>query len=342
MAKNIGIIAADSKYVCFIDSDDYIDNIMMESLYNNITEHDADICFCNRFLHNNMNNEIIEEVSQIHCDVPFSINDNDDYFINFSYSNCNKIYKKSMFFDNNVFFRNNLFGEDFLLTFCLLPYAKKIVHVDKSFYYYVLNRPGSITSAHNSEKVINQIMRVVELLITFYKERGLYDKLEDPLNSLIVKYLLQRTRDSFYNKKSEYKNSNVFVDFLDKNFSEWKKYLLTNNESLCLYKYIYLRNLSIFNNKSYKDKPNIIFSASKGGKNMLEFCRENNIKIVAFCDNSIQKQGQKIEDIIIMSPEKIIETYGKDIYFLYAADSMYYNDVKNQLNKLGINDDNIL
>ena len=46
-ARNTGLDAASGEFVSFIDSDDRIDPTMLETLYNGITENDAQIAHCN-------------------------------------------------------------------------------------------------------------------------------------------------------------------------------------------------------------------------------------------------------------------------------------------------------
>lgn len=45
-ARNVGVAAASSEYIGFVDSDDYIEKDMYELLYNNMTNYNADISFC--------------------------------------------------------------------------------------------------------------------------------------------------------------------------------------------------------------------------------------------------------------------------------------------------------
>ena len=46
-ARNTGIKLANSDYLMFVDSDDYIEKNMLECLYKNIIEKDSDIAVCN-------------------------------------------------------------------------------------------------------------------------------------------------------------------------------------------------------------------------------------------------------------------------------------------------------
>ena len=46
MARNAALALADSKYICFVDSDDYLAPTFLQELYQAITIHDADIACC--------------------------------------------------------------------------------------------------------------------------------------------------------------------------------------------------------------------------------------------------------------------------------------------------------
>ena len=48
-ARNAGMKIATGKYIQFIDSDDFIDKDMIETLYNLIIENEADISMCSNY-----------------------------------------------------------------------------------------------------------------------------------------------------------------------------------------------------------------------------------------------------------------------------------------------------
>ena len=49
-ARNAGLDIAKGEYIGFIDSDDWIESDMYESLYNALIEHSADISVCGRYI----------------------------------------------------------------------------------------------------------------------------------------------------------------------------------------------------------------------------------------------------------------------------------------------------
>lgn len=141
-ARNVGIAKSSGEYLTFIDSDDYVSNDYVESLYKGIAELGADISLASFYpfkddeacLHTSelCAYEIISKENAIRrycfinvgCSMPFI-------------SACNKIYGRSLF-DGIEFPKGKLY-EDAFTTYKLIDRAKKIVFTTSKFYFYRLN-----------------------------------------------------------------------------------------------------------------------------------------------------------------------------------------------------------
>ena len=49
-ARNAGIKYATGKYICFIDSDDFIEKEYLQKLYKNIVKYNSDVSMCEYFI----------------------------------------------------------------------------------------------------------------------------------------------------------------------------------------------------------------------------------------------------------------------------------------------------
>ena len=59
-ARNAGMREAQGKYICFIDSDDFIDSSMMEELYNKIEKTNSDVVESGILLYDNKTHKVEE------------------------------------------------------------------------------------------------------------------------------------------------------------------------------------------------------------------------------------------------------------------------------------------
>lgn len=142
-ARNMGIDYARGKYLAFIDSDDYVEPLFLQSMYEKITYDNVDICTCNvNIIEYNNITKIIKN------DIDSYYNKNDfllclDTITSFM---CDKLFKKNVF-DNNRFDENIRTYEDSHLVFRLL-HNHTITGVQESLYNYI-QREGSTTNSYN-------------------------------------------------------------------------------------------------------------------------------------------------------------------------------------------------
>lgn len=138
-ARNIGIKNAHGKYVGFVDSDDWIEREMYQTLYENITVHNADISICGiKKVNNEHENiklrrpKIIEYTQTEYIKKFFKIKSQDcEYYA------WNKLYKKELL--DNSQYPIGLTSEDVLGTYKAILRAQKIVATTQKFYHYRQN-----------------------------------------------------------------------------------------------------------------------------------------------------------------------------------------------------------
>lgn len=143
-ARNIGIDNSTGEYIMFIDSDDYINDKMVELLYNNIKEKKSDVAICNfEYIFENCNSKKVPNIT------PTILNSNQ--FWNLYYSEqgyvvfCvvawNKLYKKELF--KTIRYDVGKYHEDEFIIHKIINQCNKISCINDKLYYY-LQRENSI------------------------------------------------------------------------------------------------------------------------------------------------------------------------------------------------------
>lgn len=170
-ARNKGLEIAKGEYICFVDSDDYIEADMYEVLYNLLKQYNVDVSICNfytvsqgKIAIKNADNGI-KEYNRIEILKEILLDNNIQ-----SYA-WNKLYKKDLF--DEIKYPVGKKYEDIGTTFYLLEKCNKVVVTGKPEYYYI-NRQDSIVN------------NVTETTITDYIELIMqrYDYIEENIKEL--------------------------------------------------------------------------------------------------------------------------------------------------------------
>jgi len=144
--RNNGIDIASGEYICFIDSDDYIENGMIETLLKNAEKTNSDVSGVRAYIH--LRNGKIEGFSNGKREI-VSTRGTREAILSYSdgiisIAAWDKLYKKEALegirFDKNVFKEDS----DFILKLCLA--GRNFVSDTKEFYHYVKRTDDSITS----------------------------------------------------------------------------------------------------------------------------------------------------------------------------------------------------
>lgn len=170
-ARNYAIKKARGKYICFIDSDDYIEPNYISELYDSIKKNGSQISWCN-----------FNKVDD-HGKVGTIIQNYEDLWSFEMASACNKLFLTELFTNNNIEFPKGIWYEDLATTPRLFFTAEKVSWVNKELYNYYYN-PGSITKTY-SKKALD-MKKVLEINYDFAAQKKI---LKNKDNYEILEYM---------------------------------------------------------------------------------------------------------------------------------------------------------
>lgn len=237
-ARNLGIRYAHGDYIGLVDGDDIISPVMFESMLTAMLKYDVDIVTCKKYESKTKikeqnkvisNNDIIDYTSGFEA-IQYLFDD----FVCGNYV-WNKLYKKDLF--DNVKFPKDKYFEDIYTLYRLFLESKKVLILNKQFYYY-RTRENQITNGEEIHfKLIKDHIGAFEFMVE--------DKRLDKYSKIIYKSMLtclkRCKRLAIQSKISDIDKKQAII-FINKKI---KNYL--TKESLCKFDYIQSRVLLLFN-----------------------------------------------------------------------------------------------
>ena len=186
-ARNVAIPLCTGEYIGFVDSDDYIEPEMYESMYRKAKEADADYVECD-YVNVKVNAHGEQERIADYGSRVREYTSKEDMFIDPMLAPWNKLYRRTLLQESDVRFPEGYIYED--TAFCLkaISLVQSFAFAPEKFVVHYF-RGGSTMNVNKSKRVAN-IFPVLKDVITFYQKHDLFEKYYPELEYEIVKILL--------------------------------------------------------------------------------------------------------------------------------------------------------
>lgn len=150
-ARNTGLAAAMGEYVGFVDSDDTIQPVMYQEMYEAAIENQAEIVMCDAvtvFSDGRREPDTITQLPQS-CVVEHA-NWTPDLLKEMAGSAWRCIYRRDLIDENRVLFPTSLkFSEDRIFNLYLMGYASRLFYLKKGFYNRLIWEGSAVHRFHN-------------------------------------------------------------------------------------------------------------------------------------------------------------------------------------------------
>lgn len=219
-ARNLGISKACGEYICFIDSDDYVEPNFIEEICNCLLEDKYDIIVFDMYkkYESKKNKEYLKGIINYADDIQ------KNYILSLS-GPCNKVMKKKLWVDNHLAFLENTIYEDLAIIPTIAKYTNKIKYLEKPLYNYLIHNGSTMNQTIYTEKLKN-IFKVMEQLSLELK-----NDFPEELEYLYITNLLHGAGLRFLKFSEGISDIKEVSLIMHNQFPNWKKNIyLKNND----------------------------------------------------------------------------------------------------------------
>ena len=219
-ARNLGIDKTKTKYIAFIDSDDWVDATYYENMLQTIEHDKTDVCISG----------IKTEVDDIYswkyryqypthfiADGDFcmhSLTNQYNHDIMISPIVNNRIYKKTLISDNNIWFDKSRRAQDLFFSFMVFVYTAKASICHNVFYHYYQR---GFSATHNfTKQYVDDYFYILHALRKELNTRGLYSSYKKEYECYVNHYMTKLVNNMFNNVQTANEQKEYIVYILKK------------------------------------------------------------------------------------------------------------------------------
>lgn len=222
-ARNYGVPYAKGEYICFLDSDDYVEKQHYKKMYDLAKKDNADLVVSDfEYDWENNPNKILHKngLEKVNADNKKCI------FLSPLFS-WNKLYRRELFSKLGCKYPEGLWYEDIPVTLGFTVNTNKISCLSEVGFHY-LQRQTSIMGTRNSSK-LGDIFKVFDIVYEYFVKNNLLKEYNDELEYLFVEHFLMYGAERFL-KADNYKElMTKAFSYVKEHFPNYKKnkYLYT-------------------------------------------------------------------------------------------------------------------
>ena len=166
-----GFKNAKADYVCFVDSDDWIEENAIEFLYKKIKENNVDLVKGNLKIYDN--GKIKQGNREVKKEIILKKEDFNPYVYDLLYnttfcnSMCGQLIKKEYLSDIINIDSSKIYGEDLQSNLFIYKKINSVMFINNELYIYRANQ-GSITSTLNEDKLNKKLVDAIDTYYNLY------------------------------------------------------------------------------------------------------------------------------------------------------------------------------
>lgn len=207
--RNLGMDHVRGKYMCFVDSDDFVEPDMIEKLVNIAESNNADTVVFGMDTFDNVTGEFTPldyavSKERIPVDKVFYAADIDNFYKYLVGFTVNKLYRSSFLLGLNLRFPKIGAHEDMPFTYLALSASKRTYYHDETLYHYRRSREGSLSDTTSNH--YRYMFDALDCLRSELVERNLWNDYERIFTNYTLHMMIWKHQELDRQRKLEFRD----------------------------------------------------------------------------------------------------------------------------------------